>query len=163
VLAVVIPVAGAIVAGIVNHYLALARENRARRVGRSELRARVFADLAARLLSHCSYVQSSIGNGRFEPSAWRPGNEKLHERAEMTDVVEALGKDYVPFMAAIESERRVIDALARLDPGAKTYARRVAQGAFDVVDAYAPFIGDFGEERQAVRLRKIAGDVRKRA
>jgi hypothetical protein len=147
VLAVVIPVAGLIAAGIVNHYLALSRDNRARRVVRGEVRARVHADLAARLLSHCSYVQAAIGNPEADPIAWRPGNASLRTRAEMPDVVDALGKEYVSFMAAIEKERRSIDLL-----GGNGRQERIDDAARGVIEAYVPFICDFGEERQGRRL-----------
>lgn len=161
VLAVVIPVLGLILAGIVNHYLALSRENRARRVSRGEVRARVHADLAARLLSHCSYVQAAIGNPEADPSAWRPGNTSLRKRSEMPDAIEVLGKNYVSFMAAIEKERRTIEALVRL--GGQTRTRleeRIATGAADIIETYVPFIGDFGEVQQARRLSRFAGGAR---
>jgi hypothetical protein len=157
-LAVVVPVAGLIVAGVVNHYLALVRDNRARRLGRGELRARVHADLAARLLSHCSYVQAAIGNPQADASAWRPGNAALRTRAEMPDVVEALGKEYVSFMAAIEKERRTTDPVAR---GGERL-ERIEAAARDIIETYVPFICDFGEERQGRRLAQIARDPGKR-
>jgi hypothetical protein len=157
-LAVIIPVVGLIAAGIVNHYLALARDSRARRLGRSEVRARVHADLAARLLSHCSYVQSSIGNPEADPSAWRPGNASLRARAEMPDVVDTLGSDYVSFMAAIEKERRTIDVIARNGERSE----RIDAAARDVIEAYVPFICDFGEERQGSRLAEMTNKAGKR-
>jgi hypothetical protein len=167
-LALIVPVLGLIAAGIVNHYLALSRENRTRRLGRSELRARVNADLAARLLSHCAYVQGAIGNPQADPSAWRPGNTALRKRGEKPDVVEALGRDYVSFMAAIEKERRTIDALLRQTDGRMSaspdpVAERVSVGAREIVETYVPFICDFGEERQARRLSQAASDARHRA
>ena len=157
-LAVIIPVAGLIAGGIVNHYLALARDGRARRLVRGDVRARVHADLAARLLSHCSYIQSGIGNPETDAGAWRPGNASLRTRAEMPDVVDALGKDYVSFMAAIEKERRTIDLLAR--NGARG---RIDEAARDVIEAYVPFLCDFGESRQAGRLSELARVAAKRA
>lgn len=162
-IAVIVPVLGLIVAGIVNHYLALAREKRARRVMRDDVRARVHADLAARLLSHCSYIQTAIGDRDADPSAWRPGNTALRRRAEMPDAIEALGGDYVGFMAAIESERRTVDALVRL--GIQTRDRlseRIGAGASDIIETYVPFICDFGEAQQARRLSRFAGGVRGR-
>ncbi|MGA8533165.1 MAG: hypothetical protein WB615_03535 [Candidatus Tumulicola sp.] len=158
VLAVVIPVVGLIVAGIVNHYLALARDDRARRLGRSELRARVHADLAARLLSHCTYVQSAIGDEGADAGNWRPGNASLRTRAEMSDVVDVLGREYVSLMAAIERERRTIDALPR--GGGRREG--IDAAARDVIETYAPFIASFGEARQAQRLRALASDSAKR-
>ena len=163
VLAVLIPIAGLIVAAIVSHYLALARENRSRRLTRGEVRVRVHADLAARLLSHCTYVQTAIDDPALDPAAWRPGNTSLRRRAEMADAVDALGAEYVSFMAAIEKERRTIDGLVRL--GAQTRDRlseRIHAGAFDIIETYVPFICDFGETQQARRLSKLAGDARAR-
>ena len=57
VLAVVIPVCGAILAGILNHYLAVSRENRSRRISKGDVRGRVYKDLGARLLIHCRELQ----------------------------------------------------------------------------------------------------------
>jgi hypothetical protein len=165
-LALIVPVLGLIAAGIVNHYLALSRENRARRLSRSELRARVHADLAARLLSHCAYVQGAIGHPQADPRAWRPGNTTLRKRGEKPDVVEALGHDYVPFMAAIEKERRTIEELEHQLDGRGApdrVAERVGAGAREIVETYVPFICDFGEERQARRLSQAASDARHRA
>lgn len=139
VLAVVIPVAGAIVAGILNHYLAVARENRSRRLNTRDVRARVHADLAARLLQHCTRLHNAIENGRVDAQSWRDENAKLHARAQSPDVVEALGGRYVGFMAAIEHERR---ALGNGDP------RRA-------LEAYVPFISAFGQSAQARRLQKL--------
>jgi hypothetical protein len=158
VLAVVIPVVGLIAGGIVNHYLALARDSRARRLVRGDVRARVHADLAARLLSHCSYIQSGIGNPETDAGTWRPGNASLRTRAEMPDVVDALGKDYVSFMAAIEKERRTIDLLARNGRP----SGRMDEAARDVIEAYVPFLCDFGEGRQARRLSELARVAPKR-
>jgi hypothetical protein len=136
---VVIPVAGAIVAAIVNHYLAVARENRSRALDRKAVRARVHADLAARLLDHCARLQNSMVRGNVDLQSWRAGNASLHARAQRPDVVEALGRDYVAFMAAIECERR---AIGHDDP------RRS-------LEAYVPFIAAFGEETQARRLQRL--------
>ena len=58
VLAVLIPVCGAILAGILNHYLAVARENRSRRINKGDVRGRVYKDLAARLMIHCRELHS---------------------------------------------------------------------------------------------------------
>jgi hypothetical protein len=159
VLAVVLPVLGLIVAGIVNHYLAVARDNRVRRLGRGETRARVHADLAARLLSHCSYIQGAIADPQADPKSWRPGNASLRARAEMADVVDVLGREYVSFMAAIEKERRAIDALA--ENGRRS--DRIGLAARDVIETYAPFISDFGEARQAQRLLTFVGSAVHRA
>jgi hypothetical protein len=153
-LAVIIPVAGAIAAGIVNHYLAVARENRARRLTRGDVRARVYADLAARLLSHCSAIYAAVVNpGAADPQSWRVGNAGLRTRSETHDVVDALGQHYVSFMAAIEQERRTIDALARTG---------VAAGAVHIIELYVPFIDEFGEPVQARRLKKFASEALKR-
>ena len=151
VLGVLIPVAGAIAAGIVNHYLAVARENRARRFTQGALRARVHADLAARLLAHCTQIALAVDAGRPDPHAWRSGNADLRRRGEMHDVIEVLGTQYVTFMAAIEHERRALDALE----AGRTDRRRVSQSASTIVAAYVPFICDFGEERQARRLARM--------
>lgn len=146
VLAVLIPVAGALVAAIVNHYLAVARENRTRRMTRGEVRARVYADLAARLLSHCSAVYAGLVNpATADPTAWRSTNVSLRARAQMPDVVDALGRQYVSFMAAIEAERRTLDAIGR---------NRIGAGAAAIIEAYVPFIDAFGEPEQARRLQK---------
>jgi hypothetical protein len=157
VLAVVIPVVGLIAAGVVNHYLAVSRDNRARRLGRGDLRTRVHADLAARLLSHCSYVQGAIGNPEADPRAWQPGNTSLRTRAEMSDVVDVLGRDYVSFMAAIEKERRTIEPFARN----VRRRERVDEAARSVIQTYVPFICSFGEERQGRRLAAIASESAK--
>ena len=160
VLAVIIPVAGLIVAGVVNHYLAVARDNRARRVSRGEIRSRVYADLAARLLAHCSEVRGAIGNAQADPESWRDGTAALRARAEMPDVIETLGREYVSFMAAIDRERRTIDAFERR--GARA-PEQIDRGAADVIETYVPFISQFGETQQAHRLRRLASDARARA
>jgi hypothetical protein len=160
VLAVLIPVAGLIAAGVVNHYLAVARDNRARRVSRGEVRSRVYADLAARLLAHCSEIRSAIGNPRATPAGWRDGNSALRARAEMPDVIETLGREYVSFMAAIDRERRTIDAFERHGAPAR---EQIDRGAADVIETYVPFISQFGETQQAHRLRRFASDARARA
>jgi hypothetical protein len=144
VLAVVIPVAGGLAAGIVNHFLSVSRENRSRRLVRSDVRTRVHADLAARLLAHCSYLQRAAAASQLDAAAWRRSNANLRARAEMTDLIEVLGPRYVSFMATIEHERRIVD--------------REANGAHDgvreVVRLYAPFIAEFGEPVQARRLER---------
>ena len=146
VLAVVIPVGGAILAGIINHYLALSREKRVRAMDLRAVRARVYADMAARLLAHCSRVATEAESGGVDVEAWRRANAALHARAQTVDVVDALGAQYVGFMAAIDQERRTIDRLA--DKGVGT-----------TIVAYVPFIAAFGEKQQAARLRKLAGRV----
>lgn len=139
VLAVVIPVAGGLAGGIVNHYLAVARENRSRALNRKDVRARVYADLAARLLRHCAWLQQTMASGSLDVTNWRNGNAGLHARAESPDVVEALGPDYVAFMAAIECERRAIGN----------------DGPRATLERYLPFIAAFGEGAQARRLQKL--------
>ncbi|MBV8490957.1 MAG: hypothetical protein JO199_10565 [Candidatus Eremiobacteraeota bacterium] len=139
VLAVVIPVAGAIAGGILNHYLAVARENRSRRLQIRDVRARVHADLAARLLRHCSRMHAALANGTLDVQTWSAENAGLHARAQQPDVVDALAGEYVAFMAAIEHERRSVSAG---DP------RRA-------LEAYVPFISAFGEPAQARRLQKM--------
>ncbi len=138
VLAVVIPVAGGIAAGVINHYLALLRENRTRKLTLRETRARVHADLAARLLGHCARVAHEASNGSVDAAAWRASNAALHDRAQRSDVVDALGKSYVAFMAAIEWERRAIGH----------------EAPHRSLEAYVPFIADFGEGAQARRLQR---------
>ncbi|HTU83014.1 MAG TPA: hypothetical protein VMF61_12840 [Candidatus Acidoferrales bacterium] len=142
VLAVVIPVAGGLAVGFVNHCLALARENRARKLNLRDVRARVHADLAARLLAHCTRLHQQAWSGSIDGAGWRAANEALYARAQRHDVVDALGRSYVSFMAAIESERR---AIGREDP------RSSAQ-------AYVPFIEAFGERRQARRLQRLLNE-----
>jgi hypothetical protein len=152
--AVIVPVAGALAAGIVNHYLAVARENRTRRLARADQRARVHADLAARLLSHCTQVRAAVAFSQFDPSVWRSSNAGLRLRAQAPDVIEVLERRYVSFMAAIERERRIVEAL----PAAgERRARAAAEGACEVLRLYVPFIADFGEPAQAGRLEKHAG------
>jgi hypothetical protein len=156
VLAVIIPVGGAIVAGLLNHYLALARENRSRRVSRKETRARVYADLAARLLSHCSAVYGGLVNPvSADPVAWRSANASLRARSQMHDVVDALGGEYVSFMAAIEDERR---RLATFSSGSVP-----AGGIAHIIESYVPFIDRFGEPVQAKRLQTFARQALKRS
>jgi len=147
ILAVVIPVAGALVAGIMNHSLAVAREKRARQVRSNDLRTRVHADLAVRLLAHCSELTGALRGDAVDLAAWSARNARLRARSESEDVIEALGRDYVAFVAAIEKERRAIAALA-----AKSQPSAAARTA---VQLYAPFIADFGEPTQAHRLRNL--------
>jgi hypothetical protein len=144
VLAVVIPVAGGITAGIINHMLSVSRENRSRRLARSDVRARVHADLAARLLAHCSYLQRASAAAQLDAGAWRRSNANLRARAEMTDSIDVLGARYVTFMATIERERRIVEeeAVAAND------------GVREVIKLYAPFIAEFGEPAQARRLER---------
>jgi hypothetical protein len=144
VLAVVIPVAGGILAGILNHALSVSRENRARRLSRADVRARVHADLAARLLAHCSYLQRAAAAAQLDAAAWRRSNANLRARAEMSDLIDVLGPRYVSFMATIEHERRVVDERAAIDP----------DGVRQIVRLYAPFIAEFGEPVQARRLER---------
>lgn len=143
VLAVVIPVAGGIAAGIINHALSVSRENRSRRLAHSDVRARVYADLAARLLAHCSYLQRAADSAQLDATAWRRGNADPRARAQMTDSIEVLGARYVRFMATIEHERRVVEEKA---------APR--EGGREVIRLYAPFIAEFGEPVQARRLER---------
>lgn len=145
-LAVVIPVGGGILAGILNHYLALSRENRTRRLTRMDLRTRVHADLAARLLAHCSSVQQAYRSNALDAATWRRGNETLRERAQKTDLIDVLGPRYVSFMAAIERERRILEDLE-----ANAKARNSVR---EVMGLYAPFIAEFGQPKQAKRLKK---------
>ncbi|HVA34340.1 MAG TPA: hypothetical protein VNG31_09345 [Candidatus Baltobacteraceae bacterium] len=152
-LAVLIPVGGAILAGIVNHYLALARENRARRTARNELRNHVYADLAARLLAHCSGLIRAI---EFDVGAWRDGNAALRARAQKADTIDALDERYVSFMAAVEQERRIVEEL-------RTSGRGAAEGAHRVLMLYVPFIAEFGEATQARRLEKHANALLRNA
>jgi len=144
VLAVVIPVAGGIAAGIVNHALAVSRENRSRRLVRSDTRARVHADLAARLLAHCSYLQRACASAQLDAAAWRRSNAGLRARAEMTDSIDVLGPRYVTFMATIERERRIVEENG-------VYGH---DGVREVMRLYAPFIAEFGEPVQARRLER---------
>ena len=152
-LAVLIPVGGAILAGIVNHYLALARENRARRTARRELRSHVYADLAARLLAHCSGLIRAV---ELDVGAWRDGNAALRVRAQETDAIDALGERYVSFMAAIEQERRIVEEL-------RSSGRGAAEGAHRVLLLYVPYVAEFGEAAQARRLEKHANALVKNA
>jgi len=144
VLAVVIPVAGAIAGGILNHSLTVSRENRSRRLVRSDTRARVHADLAARLLAHCSYLQRASAAAQLDAATWRRSNASLRARAEMTDLIDVLGPRYVSFMATIERERRIVEeeAIAAND------------SVREVVRLYVPFIAEFGEPVQARRLER---------
>lgn len=144
VVAVVIPVAGGIAAGIINHALSVSRENRVRRLARSDVRARVHADLAARLLAHCSYLQRAAAAAQLDAGAWRRSNANLRARAEMTDSIDVLGARYVTFMATIERERRIVDE--------ETVVAN--DGVREVIKLYAPFIAEFGEPVQARRLER---------
>ncbi|HEY1977898.1 MAG TPA: hypothetical protein VGG89_15200 [Candidatus Baltobacteraceae bacterium] len=146
VLAVVIPVGGGIAAGIINHYLSLSRENRTRRLTRRDLRVRVHADLAARLLAHCSYVQNAYRGKALDAAIWRRSNASLYERAQMSDLIDVLGPRYVTFMAAIEREKRIVDDV--------TADAKALKGAREVLQLYAPFIAEFGEPKQARRLKR---------
>lgn len=146
VLAVVIPVAGGVLAGVLNHYLAVSRENRTRRLTRKDLRTRVHADLAARLLAHCSEVQHAYRSNAIDETKWRRGNDNLRQRAENSDLIDVLGPRYVSFMAAIERERRILEGL---EANSKT-----RDGVREVMRLYAPFIAEFGEPKQAKRLRR---------
>jgi hypothetical protein len=146
ILAVVIPVGGGLLAGILNHYLSVSRENRTRRLSRTDLRTRVHADLAARLLAHCSYVQRAYHANSLDASAWQRGNASLRERAESADLIDVLGPRYVSFMAAIERERRILEELATNS--------KAADGVREVLKLYAPFIAEFGEPSQARRLER---------
>lgn len=150
VVAVVIPVAGAILTGIMNHYLAVARENRARKRELEDRRARVYADLAVRLLTRCVALQAVATGTQPDLQAWRNENARLRARAEMPDVIETLGTEYASFVAAIEKERRTID---RLDGASLA---KDASSALEVIQYYAAFIHDFGETAQAKRLQKFA-------
>jgi len=145
VLAVVIPVAGGIGAGIINHALSVSRENRSRRLARSDARARVHADLAARLLAHCSYLQRATAGAQLDAAAWRRSNADLRRRAQMTDSIDVLGARYVTFMATIERERRIVEEEAATHDA----------GVREVIKLYAPFIAEFGEPVQARRLERV--------
>jgi hypothetical protein len=148
VLAVVIPVCGAIFAGIINHYLAVARENRSRRLNKGDVRGRVYKDLAARLMVHCRELQVAVADpGSVDSETLRRSNSGLKKRAESEDVVEALGSRYVPFVAAIDEERRSLNHLG--GNGGTAIAARAILG-------YAPFVTQFGEETHGRNLRKFA-------
>ena len=143
-LAVVIPVGGGIAAGILNHALGVSRDNRSRRLARADARTRVHADLAARLLAHCSYLQRASAAAQLDADTWRRGNASLRARAEMTDSIDVLGARYVKFMATIEHERRIVEEKAAAGN----------DGVREVVRLYAPFIAEFGEPVQARRLER---------
>jgi hypothetical protein len=147
VLAVVIPAGGAIAAGVMNHYLAVARENRARRLSLRDVQSRVYADLSVRLLHHCSALQGVMRGGPHDLEAWRERNAALRARSESEDVIQSLGHEYVHFVAAIEHERRALANFARRQP------RFTAR---DVVAHYVPFIAQFGQPGEAGRLKKLA-------
>ena len=153
VLAVVIPVAGAILAGIFNHYLALARENRTRRLTRVEVRGRVSTELAAKLLVHCRDLGSIIGDDTLDLRTCRSGNQMLHQRCAATDVVEALGKKYLDLVGALDRERREFDALERSAPT----TIQVAECAYRAIGSYLPFVHEFGEGKQARQVEREAG------
>jgi len=149
VLAVIIPVGGAIVAGIMNHYLAVARENRTRRISKGDVRGRVHKELAARLLIHCRELQVAIADpGSIDSETLRRSNAGLKKRTESEDVVEALGSHYIAFVAAIDEERRSLNHVTAKGGGSAIAARAIY--------TYAPFVTEFGEERQGRSLRKFA-------
>ncbi len=148
VLAVLIPVCGAILAGILNHYLAVARENRSRRISKGDVRGRVYKDLAARLMIHCRELQVAVADpGSVDSETLRRSNAGLKKRTETEDVVEALGSRYVAFVAVIDEERRSLNHVAGND-GAAIAARAIL--------SYAPFVTQFGEETHGRNLRKFA-------
>ena len=148
VLAVVIPVCGAILAGILNHYLAVSRENRSRRISKGDVRGRVYKDLGARLLIHCRELQVAIADpGSVDSETLRRSNAGLKQRTESEDVVEGLGSYYIAFVAAIDEERRSLNHLG--SSGGTAIAARAILG-------YAPFIAQFGQEKQSRDLRKFA-------
>jgi hypothetical protein len=148
VLAVIIPVCGAILAGIVNHYLAVSRENRSRRISKGDVRGRVYKDLAARLMIHCRELQVAVADPASVGSeTLRRSNAGLKKRTDNEDVVEALGSHYVPFVAAIDEERRSLNHVGGND-GTAIAARAIL--------TYAPFVSQFGEEIHGRNLRKFA-------
>jgi hypothetical protein len=148
VLAVLIPVCGAILAGILNHYLAVARDNRSRRISKGDVRGRVYKDLAARLMIHCRELQVAVADpGSVDSETLRRSNAGLKKRTETEDVVEALGSHYVPFVAAVDEERRSLNHIGG-NGGTAIAARAIL--------AYAPFVTMFGEERHGRSLRKFA-------
>jgi hypothetical protein len=148
VLAVIIPVCGAILAGIVNHYLAVSRENRSRRITNRNVRGRVYKDLAARLLVHCRELQVAVADpGSVDSETLRRSNAGLKKRVESEDVVEALGPHYVAFVGAIDEERRSLNHVS--GNGGKAIAARA-------ILSYAPFVAQFGEESQSRTMRKFA-------
>jgi hypothetical protein len=146
VLAVVIPVAGGIAAGIINHALSVSRENRSRRLTQTDVRTRVHADLAARLLAHCSFLQRAAAASQLDAAAWRSSNASLRARAEMPDLIDVLGPRYVTFMATIEHERRIVEQCNGAAPS--------SEKTREVLRLYAPFIAEFGEPVQAGRLER---------
>jgi hypothetical protein len=145
---VLIPVCGAILAGLVNHYLAVSRDNRKRRIVRGDVRGRVYKDLAARLMIHCRELQVAVADpGTVDAETLRRSNAALKSRTESEDAVDALGKHYIAFVAAIDEERR---SLNHADGRSSTaIAARAILG-------YAPFVSEFGNEKQGRDLRKFA-------
>jgi len=131
-----------------NHYLAVARENRARRISKGDVRGRVYKDLAARLMIHCRELQVAVADpGTVDSESLRRSNAALKSRTESADVVEALGKRYIAFVATVDEERRSLN-YAGSKGGTAIAARAIL--------AYAPFVSEFGEETQGRNLRKFA-------
>ncbi len=154
-LAVIIPVVGAIALAFVNHYLALARDARARRLQRTDAFARVRKELAARLIVHAEELRAAANDPRAADLAGlRRTNDALTERSRNDEVVQTLGTRYVAFAGALDRERR---ALARLDGEAPERVRTICARA---VLEFVPFIAEFGEGARALPLRAFAEPYR---
>jgi hypothetical protein len=150
-LAVVIPVAGALAAGLLNHYLAVSRENRSRRISHVDVRGRVHKEIAARLILHCRELSAAIDEPRAaDTGSLRADNAALTLRCREQDVVEALGTRYVAFVDALDRERRTLERFDRRD------VRGIPDVAGRAISDLLPFIAEFGESKRAREFRSFA-------
>lgn len=151
VIAVVIPVAGALIAGLLNHYLAVSRENRSRRISRVDTRGRVHKEIAARLILHCRELCAAVEQPQAaDTGALRAENAALTLRCREQDVVEALGTRYVAFVDTLDRERRTLERFDRRD------IRRIPDVAGRAINDLLPFIAEFGEGKRAREFRSFA-------
>jgi hypothetical protein len=117
-----IPVAGGLAIAYVTYLLNLRRDRLAlrddaarRRVDEERLARRVYADLAVRLARYREALRRAArGGDRTRVTAEFDG---LMRRATETDVIDVLGKQYLPFMSALEREESALTLLAAQGDG----------------------------------------------
>ncbi len=129
-----LPIAGGLVIAYVTYRLNLRRdrlvqrdEAERRRAEDARIRARVYAELSFRLGRHRDALLDASRGGAIARVAAE--HQALLQRAAQADVIDALGKRYVPFMSLLGREEATLAQLASESESGKNLATQVDRAA----------------------------------
>jgi len=136
---------------------------------------RVKRELLVRLQGHFENLRPLFFHRGVDVKRWESAHKEIFDRAMQADVNDALGADYLSFMAALRAEAksihieeqhqreytaRIVDENGALRPGSER-AKREYQALFlqnlaETILTYCPFVSAFGDPAMAKDYQRSA-------